>query len=147
MADLAGRLVLGVTVVVATIAVGTVAQASTWTAELGPMSAGFARSVASPAAPASVSASCVSSTQKLVKVTWSAVSHATYTVYQSNTSATGVYTAVATGLSTTSWTSGALPTGKTYWYEVSAVVGTAWQSASSTATTGLAIKNTAPNCA
>jgi hypothetical protein len=30
---------------------------------------------------------------------------------------------------------------------VSAVVGTAWQSASSTATTGLAIKNTAPNCA
>jgi len=89
----------------------------------------------------------VASNQKIVKVTWGAVTHAaTYTAYQSTTASSGPYTPVATGLATTTWTSGTLANG-TYWYEVAAYVGTKWVSSDSAASVKRTISATSPNCA
>jgi hypothetical protein len=57
----------------------------------------------------------------------------TYTVYDTTTSATGSYSSVATGVATTSWTSGTL-SAATYWFEVAAYTGTNWIGTKSTAT-------------
>jgi hypothetical protein len=53
-------------------------------------------------------------------------------VYQSITSATSGYSAVAT-VATTSWTSASLANNN-YWYEVTATIGTNWTSTTSAAT-------------
>ena len=67
-------------------------------------------------------------------VSWAAVTHATtYTVYQSTTSATSGFTAAATGVTTTSWTSSTLNSGN-YWYKVTVTLGGNWASAQSAAT-------------
>ena len=101
-----------------------------------------------PAAPASPAASCVApTTSKTIKVTWSAVTHATtYSVYEATTSSSGTYTSVATGVSTTSWTSGTLTAGTNYWFEVLAVVGTNWSSSKSSATGESTINSSNPFC-
>ena len=90
--------------------------------------AGEARAQALPSAPAGVSASCAApTTAKTIKVSWSAVTHATaYTVYDSTTSATGTYSLIASGVSTTSWTSSALTSTTNYWFEVATNVGSNW---------------------
>ena len=76
-----------------------------------------------------------------------AVTHATtYTVYDSTTSATGTYTSVASGVTTTSWTSGTLTAGTNYWFEVTVSVGSNWASAKSTATGESTINSTTPFC-
>jgi hypothetical protein len=121
--------------------------ASTWVVTLRSGSSGLAKADVTPAAPGTVAAACTSSTLKTIKVTWAAVTHAvSYTVYQSTTSATTGFTAVASGLATTNWTSGSLAAGH-YWYEVTATVGANWQSAKSTASGSTTIASSAPNCA
>ena len=79
-------------------------------------------------------AACTSpASAKTVKISWTAVSHATaYAVYQSNTTASGTYTVQTSGLTATSWTTAALAAGD-YWYEVVADVGSNWASAKSAA--------------
>ena len=107
--------------------------AGTWHPALATGSHGEAQSQAGPAAPANPAAVC-SGLGLSIKVSWSAVTHAsTYTVYQSTTAATGPYSSVASGVTGTSWTSGILTTGN-YWYEVTATVGSAWTSVKSAAT-------------
>ena len=107
--------------------------ATHWSVALAASSHGEAHAQARPAAPANPTATCSGSSLTIV-VNWSAVTHAgTYTVYQATSSSSGPYSAVATGLTTTTWTSGTLGTG-TYWYKVSATVGTTWTSPQSAAT-------------
>jgi hypothetical protein len=73
-----------------------------------------------PPAPTGVTATCTSSLATTVDVSWTAVPQAsTYTVDESTTSATTGYTAAATGVTGTSWTSPSLTTGD-YWFEVNA---------------------------
>jgi hypothetical protein len=103
---------------------------------------GDARS-ATPAAPSGVSASCSSSTTVVVKVTWAAAAHATaYAVYESKTS--GSYDSVAS-VTTTSWTSGSLTSGK-YKFELSASIGTKWVGPKSSATASYKITKSKKTC-
>jgi hypothetical protein len=120
--------------------------ASVWVVQLRSGSSGEAKADVTPSAPGTVAAACTSATVKTIKVTWAAVTHAlSYTVYQSTTSATTGFSAVASGVATTSWTSGNLTAGH-YWYEVTATVGANWQSAKSTASGSTTIANSSPNC-
>jgi hypothetical protein len=83
------------------------------------------------AAPTGVTASCASATTDKVTVSWAAASHATgYTIYKKKTS--GSYTSAAS-VTTTSWTSGALTSGR-YTFEVATSIGTKWTSSKSSAT-------------
>lgn len=97
------------------------------------VNAGEAKAQALPAAPTPTSACTSPASAKTVKVSWTAVAHATtYAVYQSNTTATGTYTLQTSGVTTTSWTTAALTTGD-YWYETVTDVGSNWASAKSSA--------------
>lgn len=69
-----------------------------------------------------------------------------YSVYDSTTSATAIFTLVASGVTGTSWTSGALSNNTNYWFEVAALIGTNWASATSAASGESTIKNSSPNC-
>lgn len=131
---------------VATAAAAVDTRASAWSTTLNPASAGRAQSAGTPAAPTAVTATCVASSLPLVAVSWSAVSRAKYTVYQSSTSSTSGFTQVATGLTATSWTSPTLAAGRSYWFQVAASVGTNWKSARSTASAGRLIRNSSPIC-
>ena len=133
-------------VLLTTTLTASAALASNWTAVLHAASAGLARSSPTATAPTGVTASCSASNQKTVAVTWSAVAHAKYAVFQSSTSSSVGYTQVATGLTNTSWTSSSLPTGLTYWYEVRATIGSNWTSSLSAPTNGRQIRSTNPNC-
>jgi len=57
----------------------------------------------------------------------------TYTIYKSTTSATGTYSSLATGVTTTSYTTATLTSGN-YWFEVVAYIGTNWVGTKSGAT-------------
>jgi hypothetical protein len=143
------RLVAGLAVTAATastVAPNVARAATAWTVGVAAGSAGLAQS--QPATPpATVTATCTSpATAKTITVTWSPVPHATYTVWESTTSATAGFTQVATGLTATTWTSGALKVNRSYWYEVSATIGGAWSTASSAATAPITINNRAPFC-
>lgn len=128
------------------LAPGAAYAATSWVVGLGAGALGLAH--AQPATPPSgVTATCTSpTTAKTITVTWTAIAHATYAVFESTTSATAGYTQVAGPLTTTTWTSGAQKNGRTYWYEVSATIGGAWVTANSTATAPLTINNKAPFC-
>jgi hypothetical protein len=67
-------------------------------------------------------------------------------VYDSTTSATGTYSLIASGVATTSWTSGTLTSGTRYWFEVVANVGTHWSSVKSAATGSSLINTLTPFC-
>ena len=67
-------------------------------------------------------------------------------MYDSTTSATGTYSLIASGVTTTSWTSGTLTTGTHYWFEVTVNVGSNWASAKSTATGSSTINGSNPFC-
>ncbi|MHB1534457.1 MAG: hypothetical protein ACYC1D_07580 [Acidimicrobiales bacterium] len=112
--------------------------ASTWTVALTAGSAGESQAGSPPGAPTGVAAACgLLSTN--VTVTWSGVAHAsTYTVEESTTSSSSGYSAVASGLTGTSWTSGALP-GGSYWFEVVADAGANWASTPSAPTAQITI--------
>ncbi|MGC9960766.1 MAG: hypothetical protein ABSE47_02550 [Acidimicrobiales bacterium] len=122
------------------------ASASTWALTVRAGSAGEAKGQAGPAAPAGTAASCVSSTQRLVTVTWGSVAHASsYTVYDSTTSSSGGYTVIAAGVSGLTWTSGSLSAAN-YWFGVVAYVGTRWVSAQSAASVETTISTSGKAC-
>jgi hypothetical protein len=105
-----------------------------WTVHVAAVNSGEAHAQALPTAPSPTSACTSPASAKTVKVSWTAVTHATaYAVYQSNTTATGTYTLQASGVATTSWTTAALSAGD-YWYQVVADIGSNWTSAKSAAT-------------
>jgi len=56
------------------------------------------------------------------------------------------YGLVASGVSGTSWTSGALTSGTNYWFEVVAVVGSNWAGVTSSASAESSINSTNPFC-
>jgi hypothetical protein len=122
--------------------------AGNWVVHAAAVTSGEAHAQALPSAPTGVSAACAApTTSKTIKVSWSAVTHATtYSVYDSTTSATGTYSLVASGVATTSWTSGALTTGTNYWFEVTVVFGGNWVSVKSSATGESTINGTNPFC-
>jgi hypothetical protein len=139
-----------ITLVGLLLASGTdVAWATTnWTVTLHISSSGESDSSTIPSAPSGVTAACDAPTSsKTIDVSWTAVAHAsTYTVYDSTTSVTGTYSSVATGVTTTSWTSGTLKPNKNYWFEVTAIVGSNWESAQSSATAESTINPSSPYC-
>jgi hypothetical protein len=115
------------------LTVAAPAAASNWSDPVAAGSSTQAQAASLPAAPSGVSPACTSSTASKISVSWSAVAHATsYTVYDSTTSATTGYRLVASGVTGTSWTSGALNSGN-YWFELTVSIGTNWTSAKSTA--------------
>ena len=124
------------------------AWATTWVIPVATGSLGETQANALPSAPTAAAAACnAPTTAKTVKITWNAVTHAsTYSVYDSTTSATGTYSLLASGISTNSYTSGTLMTNKNYWFEVTAVVGSNWASAKSSATGESTINNSSPYC-
>jgi hypothetical protein len=78
-----------------------------------------------------------------IDVTWTAVTQAsTYTVYQSTVSSTSGFSAVATGVAGTSWTS-VSPADGDYWFKVTAYVGTNWVSVQSAATAQMTVISSA----
>ncbi len=115
-----------------------------WVVHVTTTNSGEARAQTLPAAPASPTSACTSpASAKTVKVSWSAVTHATaYAVYESTTTASGTYTLATSGVTATSWTTGVLSTGN-YWFEVLADVGTNWASAKSAATAERTISSSA----
>jgi hypothetical protein len=136
---------VGLLIQVVTVTAGP-AGASTWVTALTAGSHGEATARGLPAAPASPTAACVSSSGKTIKVTWSAVALATtYTVYRSTTSASSGFSVTASGVATTSWTSAALGNAN-YWFEVAAVIGTKWLGTASSATGETTIQNGATKC-
>ena len=129
----------------ASLALPQTAWATNWAADVSGATASSAQSLA-VAAPSNVTSSCPSPTSsKTVKVTWSAISHASFAVYQSTTSATSGYSLVASGVTTNSWTSGTL-SNSSYWYEVVAYYSANWTSAKSAATAQRTIRSTTPVC-
>jgi hypothetical protein len=109
------------------------AFASTWVSQLAAGSSAESHATTLPAAPGGVAAACQSATGKKIVVSWNAVSKATaYTVLDSTTSVTSGYSVAASGVTSTSWTSGALSSGN-YWFEVTVSVGTNWTSPNSAA--------------
>ena len=126
---------VGTVVLVFSLLAGTgVASATAWTDALASGSKAQAQAQVLPSAPGGVSAACTSSSGKTIKVTWSAVAHATsYSVYKSTTSSSSGFSVTASGVSTTSWTSATL-SNATYWFQVAADIGTNWQGANSAST-------------
>lgn len=122
------------------------AWASTWAVPLHTASSGEAQAGPALPAPGSPAAACTSPSGKTIKVTWSAVPHATsYTVYESTTSSSSGYSVAASGVATTSWTTGTLANGH-YWFEVAALAGTNWVSSKSAATARTTITTATTSC-
>jgi hypothetical protein len=131
-------------VIVAVTLVATttrMAWAGTWTVGLSTGSKGQAHSLP-VASPTGVTSSCPApTTSRTVRVSWTAISHATFSVYVSTTSATSGYSLTASGVTGSNWTSGTLTSG-TYWFEVATVYSTAWTSARSAAAASRVISST-----
>lgn len=116
--------------------------ASSWHVSVAGATTGHAQSL-SAATPSNVTSACVSPTTKSVTVSWAAISHARFIVYWSNTSSTSGFAQVASGVTGTSWTSGALSNG-TYWFEIAASYGGSWTSSRSASTASRQISNQTP---
>ncbi len=72
---------------------GTAWATANWTVHVATVNSGEAHAQALPTAPTPTSACTSPASAKTVKVSWTAITHATgYAVYQSNTTATGTYT-------------------------------------------------------
>ena len=125
-----------VAVAVALLGFTGIAVATTWVVSLNSGSKGQGHSQAQPPAPSGTpTAVCVSSTTQTVRITWTAVTHATtYTVYDSTTGSSGTYNTLATGVTTNPYTTVSLGAG-TYYFKVAAVVGSGWTGVQSTNTT------------
>jgi hypothetical protein len=122
--------------------------ASNWVTALSSGSKGESQAKTLPSAPGSVAASCAApTTAKTIKVTWSAVTLATsYSIYDATSSANGSYSLMASGVTGTSWTSSTLTSGTNYWFKVTAVIGSNWASAQSTASGESTINSVTPFC-
>jgi hypothetical protein len=108
--------------------------ATKWVPTLHAGSAGESKAQGVPAAPTGTTAACTSASAETIKVTWTAVNRATtYAIYDATTSASGTYSAVATGVTATTWTSATLSAAN-YWFEVVAYTGTKWIGTKSVAT-------------
>lgn len=131
------RLWLTALLVASLMSTASSASASTWSISTA-AARGKSLAAAGPVSP-SPSSACATSTT--AKVSWTAVSHAaSYVVYQA-TSSSGSFTLVAAAVTGTSWTSGTLPSGSTYYWKVTTKVSTNWVSGQSTATAGRAISS------
>jgi hypothetical protein len=122
------------------------ANAGTWNVVAATDATGLAHSLA-PQPPDTVTATCTAPlTDRNIDVSWTAVNPATsYVVYRSTTSATDGFTAIATGITSTTWTDSALKKA-TYWYAVATVVGApTWISPMSGPTAARTI-GTTPRC-
>jgi len=118
------------------------AAATKWTITLKTGSKGEAKS--SFSAPTGVVGTCVSSSENIITVSWTALAHATsYTVYDSTTSSSAGFSVIASTVSGTSWTSGSLGAG-TYWFQVSSHVSN-WTSANSASSSPRMVTN-GPGC-
>jgi hypothetical protein len=99
------------------------AWASSWTPGLAASSSSEAHGQPLPGAP-SATATCSGFIGNIV-INWTAISPVTsYSVYQSSTSASGPYSVIKSGLTTTTYTQTGLL--GTYWFEVSATLGSNW---------------------
>jgi hypothetical protein len=117
-----------------------------WAILLHTSSTAEAHAQTAPSPPSGATAACVSSSQREIKVSWTAVTHATnYTVYESTTSASSGYSSAATGVTSATWTSANLAAGN-YWFEVATHVGTTWVSANSSATSESTTKTSGTEC-
>jgi hypothetical protein len=127
-------LLLAAALVMAMAANITEAAASPWTVPLASASLGEGQAHALPAAP-TASAACSGLVLGSIVVTWTAVSPpgTTYTIYQSTTSATTGFSAIASGVSGTTYTVSGLAIAS-YWFKVQGVAGTNWAGALSAAT-------------
>jgi hypothetical protein len=138
-------ILLVVALSVFTLGGSEVAWAAPWAVGLATSSAGEDQGGALPAAAPANPVSVCTGVSPTVKVTWTAVASPahgnpaiSYTVFESTTSASSGYSAAATGITGTSWTSGSLAAGE-YWFEVAASYGTNWLGSNSAATTVIII--------
>lgn len=123
-----------------------VAGATNWLLAISGASHGQAHAQALPTSPSGLTPACGGSTGSTVNLTWTGVSHATsYTIYRSTTSATSGFASTASGVTGTSWTSGVL-SNATYWWRISALVGSNWLSAQSATSTTATMHSTGTHC-
>lgn len=109
----------------------TPSEAASWPVHTNTQTDGLAEASTSPTVPAMVTASCTSTLGNTISLSWApSTDAATYTIYESETSATDGFTQIANGIVGSDWTSPALEVGD-YWFEVSAAVGVNWRSAPS----------------
>lgn len=128
------------------IVAGPHAHASSWNVVATANPTGLAQAL-TPQPPATVTATCPAPlTDRTITVSWSSADPATsYVVYRSTTSATDGFTAIATGVTSTTWTDAALKKG-TYWYAVATVAGSStWISSMSNPTDARTI-GASPRC-
>jgi hypothetical protein len=121
---------------VACAVAGPARAATNWTVARAGAGGGTGQAEPLPAAPGGVDAACVSLVGWTIKVSWNSVPHASaYTIYRSTTSGTSGFSAYTTvGGGTTSYSDSNFSVLTSYWYRVTATVGTNWtgpQSASS----------------
>lgn len=108
-------------------------MASNWTLGLQSGSSAESQGAGAPSAPTGVASACAAA--KTVTVTWNSVTQAgSYTVYQSSKSASSGYEVAGSNVTGSSWTSEKLDRKTSYWFEVVAVAGSSWTSASSSYT-------------
>lgn len=129
--------ITGLRLVLATIvcwgSLGAVALASNWTLGLHSLSSAESLSAAAPSAPTGVGSVCAAA--QTVTVTWNPVAFAqSYSIYQSTKSSSSGYVNVGSHVTTPSWTSEKLDRKTSYWFEVVAVLGSNWTSATSSYT-------------
>jgi hypothetical protein len=128
------RLVLVAVVLTTVLTFGGRAWAANWLIVLHAGSHGEVHAQGAPVAPTGVNAACTHSTTQTVTLSWGAVAKATtYTIFDA-TSAAGTYASIASGVTTTSWTSATLSAAN-YWFEVAASTGANWLGTKSAATT------------
>lgn len=110
------------------------AHGSTWVVPVNTGSNGRAAALGVPSAPAATATCSLVSLQ--ITVSWTAVAHASkYDVYVSSTGIGGAYSIAAAGVVGTLWVSPILLLG-TYFYKVTATVGSTWTTALSAPTAG-----------
>jgi hypothetical protein len=128
------RLLLGVGAFAVMIALACPSRAwASWPIAPSTPTSAQSESAGAPGAPANPSAACVSTLSDEIKVSWSAVTRANnYSVYD-ETTLSGSYSLIASGVTQTTWTSSGLATG-TYTFEVRAYSGSNWSGPNSAAT-------------
>lgn len=117
---------------------GGAGAATPWAVAVG-SSGAQAQSRGLPGTPGGVTASCAGTVlNPKAVVSWSAVTQAgSYSVLESTTSSTSGFAAVAS-VTTLTWTSATLGTG-TFWFRVTASIGTNWTGPQSASSAGITV--------
>lgn len=134
--------VLGTLALTACLGAGTLAESQTalaatsWLVGRGGTNGGAGRAETLPAAPGAVNATCVSLLGWSISVTWSQVPHASsYTIYRSTSSSSSGFSVYDTvGGGTTNYTDANFSVLTSYWYRITATVGTNWTGPQSAST-------------